>query len=62
MLEATIRAHMEHNISELNGEVPETLVLGQTPDISPFEQHKWYEWVKFRDTKAPFPDTKYTLG
>ena len=58
MLEATIRAHTAHDIFELNGEVPETLVSGQTP----FAQHEWYEWVKFRDTTAPFPDTKYTLG
>ena len=62
MLEATIRAHTAHDIFELNGEVPETLVSGQTPDISPFAQHEWYEWVKFRDTKAPFPDNKYALG
>ena len=62
MLEATIRAHTVHDIFELNREVSETLVSGQTPDISPFTQHEWYEWVKFRDTKAPFPDTKYALG
>ena len=62
MLEATIRAHTAHDILELNREVPETLVSGQTPDISPFTQHEWYKWVKFRDTKAPFPDTKYALG
>ena len=62
MLEATIPAHTVHDIFELNGEVSETLVSGQTPDISHFTQHEWYEWVKFRDTKAPFPDTKYALG
>ena len=62
MLEATIRAHTVHDIFELNGEVSETLVSGQTPDISHFTQHEWYEWVKFRDMKAPFPDTKYALG
>ena len=62
MLEATIRAHTAHDIFELNGEVPEMLVSGQTPDISPFAQHEWYEWVKFSDTKAPFLDSKYALG
>ena len=51
-----------HTTFELNGEVPGTLISGQTPDISPFAQHEWYEWVKFRDTKAPFPDNKYALG
>ena len=39
MLEAMIRAHTAHDIFELNGEVPETLVSGQTPNISPIAQH-----------------------
>ena len=42
MLEARIQAHTAaHDIFELNGEVPETLVSGQTPDVSPFAQHEW---------------------
>ena len=38
MLEAMIQAHMAYDIFELNGEVPEMLVSGQTPNISPFAQ------------------------
>ena len=43
-------------------EVPETVISGQTSDISIWVQHEWYEWVKFRDTTVPFPDDKEVLG
>jgi hypothetical protein len=46
----------------LNGEVPETLVTGQTPDISQFCELEWYEWIKFYDSEAPFPDDKMVTG
>ena len=38
------------------GETPETLALGETPDISEFAAFKWYEWVKYRDQHVAFPD------
>ena len=44
------------------GEVPETLITGETSDISPLAQHGWYEWVMFRDTSVSFPDSKMVLG
>ena len=34
--EAYIRSHTAHNIYGLNGQVPETMVSGETADISPF--------------------------
>ena len=43
-------------------EVPETIISGQTSDISIWVQHEWYEWVKFRDTAIDFPDDKVILG
>ena len=43
-------------------EVPETVMSGQTSDISIWVQHEWYDWVKFRDTAIPFPDDKEALG
>ena len=60
--EAYIRSHTAHDICSLNGQVPETLVSGETADISPFSLFKWYEWVMFCDTSVPFPDNQMVLG
>ena len=60
--ESLIRSNTAHNIYELNGEVPETIVSGQTSDISHFCELEWYEWVKFRDSAIPFPEDKEVLG
>ena len=60
--EAYIRSLTAHDIYKLNGEVPETLVSGETADISPFAIFGWYEWVMFRDTSVSYPDTPLVLG
>ena len=60
--EAYIRSHTAHDIFSLNGQVPGTIVSGETADISPFALFKWYEWVMFRDTSVPFPDDQMVLG
>jgi hypothetical protein len=60
--EAYIRSNTAHDIFSLNGQVPETIVSGETADISPFALFKWYEWVMFRDTSVPFPDDQMVLG
>jgi hypothetical protein len=44
------------------GKVPETIVSGETADISTFAQHHWYEWIMFRDTSVSFPGDKLVLG
>jgi hypothetical protein len=44
------------------GKVPETIVSGETADISTFVQHHWYEWIMFRDTSVSFPGDKLVLG
>ena len=46
----------------LSGQVPETIVSGETADISPFAAFKWYQWIMYRDTTASFPDDKMVLG
>ena len=61
-LEAYIRSHTAHDIYGLEGEVPQTLVSGETPDISEFAEFRWYEWVKYRDTSISFPEYKMLLG
>ena len=56
--EAYVRSFTAHDIYSLNGQVPETIMSGETADISPFAEFKWYEWIKYRDTSIPFPNDK----
>jgi hypothetical protein len=42
------------------GQVPETLITGETADISRICQFGWYDWVMYHDP-AKFPDNKLTL-
>lgn len=60
--EAYVRSLTAHDIYRLDGQVPETLVSGETADISPFATFKWYEWVLFRDTSVTYPDDTMVLG
>jgi hypothetical protein len=61
-LEAYIRSHTAYDIYGLKGEVPETIMTGRTPDISPFAEYQWYQWVKFYNETAKYPNNKYVLG
>ena len=61
-LEGYIRSHTALDNYELQGEVPETLLSGQTADISPFVYCGWYEWIKWWDPKASYPEPKEVLG
>jgi hypothetical protein len=45
-------------VFSFEGQVPYTIVKGQTSDISPLAEYAWYEWVKFRDTGQSFPHSK----
>lgn len=56
-LEAYIRSHTALDSYELNGQVPETIVSGQTADISPFIEYGWYDWCKYYDSGQQFPDS-----
>ena len=60
--EAYVRSLTAHYIYKLDGQVPETLVSGETADISPLALFKWYEWVMFRDTSVTYPDDSTVLG
>ena len=61
-LEALIRSNTALRHYELNGEVPETIMSGQTADISPFAEVGWYTWVMFWDMPLSFPDPEESLG
>ena len=60
--QAYIRSFTAHDIYNLKGESPETLVSGETPDISEFASFRWYEWIKYRDQHVAFPDDNFVLG
>ena len=61
-LEQYIQSNTSNDRFQNDGEVPETLMSGQTPDISPFAELGWYEWCKFYDQAASFPPSRMTLG
>ncbi len=44
------------------GQVPETIMTGNTADISHIAEFGWYDWVMFRDNEPSFPDDKLILG
>jgi hypothetical protein len=60
--ESLIRSNTAHDIYELGGETPETIMSGETSDISQLCELSWYEWLKFRDGAASFPQDKQVLG
>jgi len=61
-LEAYLRSHTALESYELQGQVPETIVSGQTADISPFAEHGWYDWVMWFDSDTAYPKPKELLG
>jgi hypothetical protein len=60
--QAYIRSCTANDVYALNGQVPETIVSGETADISAIAEFQWYEWVKFRDTSVSFPEDAMILG
>jgi hypothetical protein len=50
-----------YTIQHIYGEVPETLVFGETSDISAFCELEWYEWVIFRDSTVSFLEDKVVI-
>jgi hypothetical protein len=50
-----------HNLYQLKGQVPETLMTGSTADISHLCEFSWYQWVMYND-KAGYPEGTEKLG
>ena len=59
---ALVCSHTAHDIYMLEGEVHETLMSGQTADISNICEHEWYDWVLFRDGLLSYPESPLVLG
>ena len=47
--EAYVRSHTSLDVYIIQVEVPDTVMLGGTSDISQFCEHGFYDWVMFRD-------------
>ena len=57
-LEAWISSHTALDIYGLEGQVPETVMSGQTGDISSVCEFEWLELVMFFQPKETYPDDK----
>jgi hypothetical protein len=44
------------------GQVPETIMTRNTPNINHIAEFGWYDWVMFHDNKPSYPDNKLILG
>ena len=61
-LEALIRSHTSLDIYCLEGQVPDTVMSGQTGDIISLCEFEWFEWVMFFQPKETYPDDKMFIG
>ena len=61
-LEAYSRSNSAHGIYMLHGELPKTVMSGETYDISQFCGLGWYGWIYFRDNAVQFLDENIVLG
>ena len=59
---ALIESATAKDIFMLNGQVPETLMRGETFDISALCQHGFYDWVRYREPTAQYPEENRPLG
>ena len=48
-LEAEIQSSTARNILKLEGEVPKTVMNGETTNITQLCEFGWYDWVYFRN-------------
>ena len=61
-LEALIRSHTALDIYALQGQVPETIMTGQTADISNLYEYEWFQWVMYYEPPLSYPDDKMRIG
>ena len=59
---ALICSRTAHTAYELQCEFSETIMTGQTADISNICEYDWYEWVMFLDNVTSYPEDRRTLG
>ena len=57
-LEMEIRSCITNNVFELKGDVPRTVMKGETAKIEHLHEFGWYDWVYFRDNAVTYPNEK----
>jgi hypothetical protein len=61
-LEALVRSCRSKDIYMTAGQVPETIMTGNTADISHIAEFAWFDWVMSRDEVSGYPNNKMTLS
>ena len=61
-LQALIRSNTALDIHGLDGQVPETVMSGQTADISAICEFEWFQLVMFYQPTEKYPNAKPTIG
>lgn len=61
-LEGQIRSHTALDIYHMEAQVPETIMSGQTGDISNLYKFKWFQWVMYYQPIAKYPEDRMFLG
>ena len=61
-LESILQSNTAAYHPELIGQVPETIMKGQTPDISNLAEYEWYDWVVYWKKTADYPESKECFG
>ena len=60
--ESYVLSHTSLDVYMLHGQVPETVIFGQTSDIGKLCEHGFYYWVMIRDEPIQYPDENLVLG
>ena len=58
-------SHTAHDMFQLQGEVPETILRGTTADISHVCKFAWYQWVIYNELNpetSKFPESQEQIG
>ena len=61
-LEAYVHSCKSNDIYMTAGQVPETIMTGNTANTSHIAEFDWYDWVMYRDNEPSFPDNKLIFG
>ena len=61
-LEGFIQSHIALDLYQLQGQVPEMILSGQKADKSLFVECRWYEFIRWYDVKAQFPQPRERYG
>ena len=60
--QALIRSHTALDTCGLEGQLPETIMMGETADISNLCEYEWFEWVMYLNPNETYPEDKMRIG